>query len=467
MRFFLLNIISFLALFFLSFESANAKVLQLEEVLSSSIKNYPKILEAQEKIKQKQGEVLSKEGYFDLEFNQNLFSKASGFYDGRVVDSKLEKRIPEFGSKIYTGYKISDGNFPIYEDQFNTNENGEYSVGLMFSLLRDRAIDSPRFNLISSQLALQQAEFEKLFTQVTIQYKSFNAYYNWVSAGLIYYVYKNLLEIAEKRQSAFEERVKRGDLAKIFLTENRQNILKRKSQLVEAERILNNQAFELSLFYRDKNGNPVTPSKENLPKNFQEINFEKTKKADFDFAKIRPDIKILISEIEIQRNKILIGENSINPRFDIAVEASKDRGAGSASLAEDEANIMAKVSIPLQRRLGQGQIDEARASISQLEKQKQLLLDNINAEISSIQVDLEANTEKQKITEEEVLLAKKMEQAEIKRFSNGASDFFVVNMREEKTAIAKINNILAKLDYLKSISRYYSTTIQLDKFQIN
>ncbi len=458
----------FFLLFFSIIFSSNsiAKPLQLEDVLSSSVKNYPKILEAQEKIKQKQGEVLSKEGFFDLEFNQNLFSKASGFYDGRVVDSKLEKRLPEFGSKIYTGYKVSDGTFPIYEDEFNTNENGEYSIGLMFSLLRDRAIDTPRFNLISSQIALKQAEYEKIFTQVTIQYQAFNAYYNWLSAGLIYYVYKNLLEIAEKRQSAFEERVKRGDLAKIFLTENRQNILKRKSQLVESERILNNQAFELSLFYRDEAGNPVIAGKENLPNNFEKISYDKKKKLDFDFNEIRPDIKILISEIEIQKNKILMGENAINPRFDIAVEASKDRGRGSPTLADEEANIMAKVSIPLQQRLGEGQITEARANISQLEKQKQLLLEKINAEISSIKVDLEANVEKQSITEEEVLLAKRMEEAEMKRFSNGASDFFVVNLREEKTAIAKINNILAKLDYLKTISKYYATTIQLDKLFI-
>jgi len=202
--------------------------LTLDSVLDSSRERYPQVLAAREKIRAQAGKLLSSEGAFDLYAEQTNKSRLSGYYDGRYSSTKLVQPLSDFNTNVYGGYRVSGGDFPIYEDEAFTLDAGEFKVGAVFSLLRDRDIDSRRAGLRDSRLALDQTELDALLTRVRVQHDAMTAYVDWIAAGEALAVYRDLLQLAEARNDGLDTRVQEGDLANIYLNENRQYILRRR-----------------------------------------------------------------------------------------------------------------------------------------------------------------------------------------------------------------------------------------------
>ena len=97
-------------------EPDTATPLTLEEVLSASAKFYPAILEAQANRREALGEITEAAGGFDTLVQAESSSYASGFYDGQAAKGTITQPLRAFGTNIYGEYKVSEGDFPIYED---------------------------------------------------------------------------------------------------------------------------------------------------------------------------------------------------------------------------------------------------------------------------------------------------------------------------------------------------------------
>ncbi len=110
----------------------------VEEVLASSAERFPQVLESLAQRRAASGQALASQGAFDLVFSADGFSRATGFWDGSVIEGKATQALRPLGAQVFGSYRISDGRFPIYEDINFTNQAGELKVGLLFSLLRDR-----------------------------------------------------------------------------------------------------------------------------------------------------------------------------------------------------------------------------------------------------------------------------------------------------------------------------------------
>ena len=65
------------------------------------------------------------EGAFDLVFEADGFSRVDGFYDGNVIAGTARQPLRGLGAELYSGYQLSNGTFPIYEDQYYTNTGGK------------------------------------------------------------------------------------------------------------------------------------------------------------------------------------------------------------------------------------------------------------------------------------------------------------------------------------------------------
>ena len=149
-----------------------------------------------------------------------------------------------------------------------TNGDGEASLRVAFSLLRDRDFDHDRFKLAQSHLKLNEAVIDSTITKLDVQNKAVKAYLDWLGAGKKYRVYEGLLNIALKREKALKTRVERGDIAEIALVENEQFILQRREILAGARRDFDNAANRLSLFLRDENSEPVVTDLRDIPSQF-------------------------------------------------------------------------------------------------------------------------------------------------------------------------------------------------------
>src|SRR6056297_269668 len=249
--------------------SARAEVaespLQPQDVLQSSLRHFPEILEAMARRRAADGAMTEAEGAFDLVFEAETMSRATGFYDGAVLSGGVNQPLRGIGGRVYGGYSLSRGDFPIYEDEYFTSLGGKLKVGVIFSLLRDRLIDERRFNVTDARLSARAADFELLTTQVGVQQRALLTYWRWVTAGQNLVVYEELLRNAASRESALARQVASGARAEIFLTENRQNIIRRMSLVTSARRDFQALANELAFYYRDDAGRPIVPDARLVP----------------------------------------------------------------------------------------------------------------------------------------------------------------------------------------------------------
>lgn len=444
--------------------SATLAPLSLDAVLASSRERYPQVLAAREKVRAQSGKLLSSEGAFDPYAEQTSKSRLSGYYDGRYTSTKIVQPLERFSTNVYSGYRVSGGDFPIYEDEAFTLDAGEFKVGAVFSLLRDRDIDARRARRQDSRLTLDQSELDAMLTRIRVQHDAMQAYVEWIAAGQALAVYRDLLQLAEARNDGLDTRVQEGDLAKVYLNENRQYILRRRGFVVDAERKLVATANKLSLYLRDADGKPRQPLAAELPGHWPSppalIDPTSVDAAINAALQARPEVGVLAADLERERLNLALGRNLLKPRVDLNLEAARDFGAGQRSREGTDAIVRLDVTIPIETRTARGQIDSAQANLSRLDLDRRLLEERIAVEIRTLANDLSAAFRFVELATQEVEQADVLSRAERDRFAEGASDFFLVNLREEAAANTRVREIEAHLRYLGALADFYAATVQ-------
>lgn len=444
--------------------------LLLEEVLRSSAMHSPAIVEAMSEQRAAQGRELSAYGAFDTVFDVDMESRALGYYDGTTLDGGVTRPLAGNGGKVYGGYRVSRGDFPVYDGKRYTNELGEARVGTVFSLIRDRLTDSRRTKIGLAAQDVELARLDKELVAIGVQRQAIAAYQQWVAAGMRVDIYRNLLMLATERQASIERQIRLGARPDILGTENEQNILRRESLLVRAEQELAAAANSLSFYLRNEVGDPVVPSADRLPDELP----------DFDLPQVgplmgprlsesisRPELDAILVKLGQAEARRRLAENDLKPRLDLKAEVSKDFGPvgpGGSSRTPAEAYVGFSFSVPLQRRDARGRIAEAEAAAQVLEFRRKRIEDQILVEVNGLAIQVEAADKLVALADDETRLADTMAAAERRRFSLGASDFLVVNLREESAADARLRQIDA--EYRRAAARAELIAATVDREQL-
>ncbi len=438
-----------------------------EDVLATSAKYAPMILESLARQRVAEGQALSAEGSFDTIAKSDSFGRFSGFWDGRILQTEVEQRLRNVGATVFGGYKLSDGSFPIYEDINFTNTGGEIKGGFILSLLRDRAFDQQRAGLADASIGLSDADINLMVARIGVQHRALTTYYTWLASGTQLAIYRNLLNIALEREKGLERRVEEGDVAEILIVENRQNILRRQTLVVESQRQLKASALALSMFYRDTVGLPIEPQETQLPEGFPELDDRVPATDDEMIAAtqaVRPELALLDNNLAKAQIDLRLAENEMKPRLDFRYEVSRDFGAvAEGGISRDSTdNILAVVfRLPIQRRFAKGRMQSARAEMQALEFRRQQLEETIAIEIRTLRNDFEAARAMVGLAVEEQKQAETMQRVERTRFENGISDFFLLNMREERAADAQVRRVVAQLRYFIAQANYFAAIVDL------
>lgn len=443
-------------------ENSNSpKKLILDEVTKSAITNYPEILKFYEKIETNKGKILQNKGFFDIKLKAQYQDKTRGFYDGKISDYSFEKQNEFLGSKIYGGYRKSFDDFAPYDGNYNTNSRGEYRIGGSVSLLRNREIDEFRLDLFNSELSFKETTMQLEKLKLDIKRDAIKSYYNWLTAGHIFKTYHDLYELAKHRQEQLKIRHQKGDIAKIILVENERNILQRNSLMLEAKNNFENSAIALSIYYRQTDGTPLSPKNEELPEinfinqEFSNLNISK----DIEFAlQNRPEMKIINIQKNIEQNNLLQAKNLYLPKLDLNFEASKDLGKGPISRSQGNNQIRLDFELPIQQNIAKGKILQSTAMLNLLKIEEQFLNDKIRNEIQQISNSIATTTTIFNNYLNEYKLSHILEMAERERFKQGNSEFFLINLREQEVASARINKLIAFLKY-QSFKADYNVAI--------
>lgn len=415
---------------------ARAEPLTLAEVLRVSARFSPQIVEALTRVRQAEGRALSAEGAFDTVFDIDAQSRVAGYYDGTYAEGRATRPLTGNGGQLYGGYRVSRGTFPIYEDKAYTDRLGELKVGGLFALLRDRAIDERRSRSAIATRDIDLARLDREMVAIGVQARAVAAYQNWAAAGLRLRAYQSLLDLAETRRGGIARQVQLGARPSILLTETDQNIVRRRALVVRSEQEFAAAANALSFFYRDEAGGRLAPGAERLPSALPM----------FQPGRVvgpvsRPDLRSIDARLEQSELRLALAENDLKPRLDLRGELSYDlgrTGLGGPSRNGEEAIVGLRFSVPMQRRQAKGRIAEARAEIDGLQARQRTLSDQIAVEIEGIVIAVRGAEKTALLAGEEAELADRMAAAERRRFELGASDFFVLNLREEAATDARV-----------------------------
>jgi len=444
---------------------AGAQPLTLDEVLKSSANHAPAILEAMTREAQAKGRRVSAEGAFDLVFEGDAQSRLLGYYDGTFVEGRATRPLSTNGGSLYAGYRVSSGSFPIYEDKAFTNRLGEVKVGAVFALMRDRFVDERRTRLGLADADLKLARLDREMVAIGVQRRAIEAYQQWVAAGLRVAVFRDLLRLASERQVSIERQVALGARPSILATENRQNIVRRQTLVVRAEQELESAANALSFYLRDPAGDPTPPPSERLPAAFPTLRLPPVL-PDLARRIERPDLDAILVRLDQVEARRLLAQNDLQPRLDLRAEASQDLGSArfGRNTSDPEAIFGLRFSVPLERRQARGRIAEARAEADGLHLRRKLIEDQILVEVNGLSIQVDAAERLVKLAGEETELADRMAAAERRRFELGASDFIVVNLREEAAADARLRQLDA--EYRRSAARAELVAATVDRTQL-
>ncbi len=416
--------------------------LTLADVLAASRFHAPQVLEALARVRGAEARVTTTEGAFDTLFNASIETRPTGFYDGAAAGVRVMQPLGRNGGNVYGGYDVSRGSFPSYDTSNNTARLGRFTAGTLFSLLRDRDIDERRFNRAIAGTDVRFAENDQLMVAIGVQARAVAAWNNWVIAGQRLAVYKGLLQLALDRQAGFRRQVAEGLRPAILLTENEQNILRRQTLVVQSEQALEQAAVALSLFWRDADGNPQVPGVDQLPRALP----APLPVAEDVMAAMenRPDLKLVDVRIGQARQRLALDRNNFLPKLDLKAELNQyvgDPGVGGRPYTGTETKLGVTLTVPLQMRTARGRMGQTMAEIDAFQQRRRLTEDQIRAEIMGLSITARQARRLLGIAIDEQDRALAMASAERRRFQEGASDFFLVNIREEAAADAQVRRL--------------------------
>jgi outer membrane protein TolC len=255
--------------------------------------------------------------------------------------------------------------------------------------------------------------------------------------------------MAEARQVGLVTQVERGLTADIYLVENKQNITRRKTLLTIAKRDFQLASNDLGFYYRGADGLPKILNRKQLPVAIPAGDPADTHyRAAFNdpdhIARLmatHPQLQWLERAKQRSEQALALAENSALPELDFSLGMMQpfgDVGLGGPSRDEAEAVVGFSFSVPLERRQARGDIAQAKAKLSGLSADQRRMQDQLNIELQNILQTLDAAQAVADLATLETTQLETLRAAEQRRFEQGASDFFVVNMREEALANAEV-----------------------------
>lgn len=432
---------------------ASANPLHFDELIQIVDQRFPLIEAAKKDSEVARGEARSSEGAFDLQWKTRATHIPLGYYQNDRLDSVIEKPTTLWGTTLFGGYRLGVGKFAIYDGKSETNPGGEVRLGFNVPLLRDGPIDRRRANIRRAKLSVDAADLQIAQQRLESLKNASHRYWDWVIAGKRLAIYRTLLKIAEERDLGLAERVRHGDLPHFERRDNERAILQRRSQLVAAERSFQQAAIELSLYFRDKDGEPSLLPEDRLPPEIPAPSVTEVPQTTAkDALTRRPDLlkfAAIKSQNEVERD---LAVNQRGLKLDLQMQAVQSLRDGDISRNNPQMEAGLLLEIPLQANTAGGRQDAAIATAARLELQERFLRDRIGAEVRDARSALDAALVRFQVTQKEVELAKKLEQGERERFSHGDSTLLFVNLREQATVDAAIRELEALADYRKSLA---------------
>lgn len=335
------------------------------------------------------------------------------------------------------------GHFPTYDGKYRTSGAGEIFAGLSVPLLRNLQTDEFRTNLKLKQIEVKQAEVQMNLKKMIYLHKALTSYYKWILETQKLKINKNILDLAIARHDMIQRKFEAGDIERIKVTDNQRAIDKRNGDIIKNEIDLSRVRAELSIFLRDENGNPLAISHETNP----EFILQKNETISFttDISR-NPQLEVLSLEKEKLKLESLFFDQSRLPGLNFELLGAKELSQNDP-YDPQSLQVAVKFDFPLENRKAEGKTIAYEYKLKAIDKNIQLLESELFQQLSFFIKASSDSKNRWKVTTNEYDGAKKMADAEKKRWAQGASDLFIINLREQDVADVDIRRWTALYDY--------------------
>jgi len=431
--------------------------LQLSDVIASLYRFYPEIVQARQLDRIANGELVSAYGAYDTKFDAFSLSEPTGFYENYRNGLGVARRT-WWGGYLDAGYRIGRGFYQPWYKERQTDDAGEFKIGVAQPLLRGRAIDPDRVAVFQASLQRQAAgpRVQQVILDTSLQ--ASRLYWEWVATGAILAAQRDLLELALDRGEQFDAGLEAGRFAEIDVILNQQLIAERRAMVLKSEQKYRATAFKLGLFLRDPTGSPLVPSDQWLPRRFPIIEMPERDDFQQDLAAAisrRPEPEILRIELQSVGLDRRLAYNDLLPNFDFVAEAAQDMGppaTKSDDKGEFELVIGFQSEVPIQRRKARGKIQSTSAKMVQINEKIRLVQDKIATDLLTAYNALTLAADI--VRQNEAALRAAIETLERFRFAfeRGRIDLIYLNLLETKANETEIKLIEAQRDFFQALA---------------
>ncbi len=426
--------------------------LAVDDVIASATERFPSVREATLLRALAIGDQISAMGEFDDKLEAYSINQPLSYYENYRHGVGIKHPL-YMGGTAYAGYRVGRGDFEPWYKERETNDGGEFKVGLNMPLLRDRAIDYRRTAVRIATLEIQKSNPQLYHQVLQTQLEAATAYWNWYSAAKQHEVALQLMSIAEKRVDQIEKQIAAGDVAKLVGIDNSRLLTMRRAKLIEAKQKLDIYAIKLSLYHRDEFGRPIQASANTKPINVPAISERVVNVSDeISRAQLnRPELQELNLLEQQLRAELRLAINQRLPEVSFGTEVSQDVGAQASSSGDKQPLILEAGltgSVPIQRRKAIGKAQSLRAKMAQLDAKRQLTSDKITNDVREAATMYDAahlRLEQAKLNRE---LAQQTLTAGGISFTSGDIDILMLNIYEQAFADAGLEIIHAEVDVL-------------------
>lgn len=441
-----------------------------EEILRAAQDHFPVIKQTIEQMNAARAQTQAATGALDTKIVSNNYFVPIGYYTRNYLDVMVEKPVRFANAKVYAGYSYGyNGMFPPQYSTFSTNSGGTPRVGGHVSLLRGFSIDSRRTEIKKAEIGLDKSRVDLQFTTIQVNRDARIAYWHWISAIRNYHIYHDLLVVAETRDSVLRQRAKAGDISEVVVKENLQYLAHRRGQLAAAELNLKQAALDLSLFYRDVDGQPIL-LEDIASDGLDGLMHARTAAIDsqreagafprFEPTKLqqRPDILSISNELAMNALDVRLANNMFLPKLDLGMDYTKNIGRQDPTNAQHVLTIFLNLEIPIEYNLLRGTARMAQAQQRALTSRYNFLMETVRVEVNKLNETIRLASERMANAQQEMYYANELLKAETYKYHQGGSNLFLINIREEARTHAEENYIFAQLDLIRAQAEYEAST---------
>jgi len=408
----------------------------------------------------------------------------------------IVQQVPTGGnfSLSLTGYK-SDTNESF--QLINPRMGNEIRLDFTQPLLKNFGPKVSRREILLAENNLEISDHELQTTLLDTIYSVQESYWNLVYAIENLKVKQQSLQLARDLVAKNKKEVQFGQLAPIEILNAEAVVAEREADLLQAEALIIRIEEELKVWINiAAEGAPRL--KKIVPKD----------KPDFVAATVsqeealkqalglRPDLKVILKNIEANELKLSVARNQMLPSLDLkfsywspgiggdrliyqdgdvfsGIVVGTQKGAGGNSFQDalkllyNNWDVGLTLSIPLSSFLTKADFAYAKTDLDQSQIKLRNLEQQVGLDVSDAVRTVETNAKRVDAYRVARELAEKTLDAEVKKLLAGRSTNYFVLDYQDKLATAKSNEVKSKIDYLLSVAKLEKATgVSLEKRNI-